>query len=111
LTVPGTLDLDWEQFIQTVKSEHHMWESHYKVQAMGIDTNLGKYHYEFTSPKGKVSMVRYKDVVWSSANPEDSEWVWEIYSSNNLFDDVERYNTWKEVRERIKKVLSPDLDW
>lgn len=86
-----------------------MWYDYPKIRALGIDipNMIGKYLYTFKSPKGKVSMIRYNDYDYDN----ERKWRWEIYSHEELFEDVERYDTWKQVRERIKQVLSPDLNW
>jgi len=104
MTVPGCLNLEWKDFVITTKKEHSMWKDNYKVKTLIPDFKnpIGKDHYIFKTPKGEVSMIRYNNF---------EQWTWEIYSSETLFKDVERYDTWNEARERIKQVLSPDLDW
>lgn len=101
--------IDWNNFIQVKKFIHHMWYQYPKVKLLGIPNMVGKYQYEFKSPKGKVSMIRYNDYDYDDYSKR--KWRWEIYSHETLFEDIERYDTWKEIRERIKQVLSPDLNW
>lgn len=110
----GYYQVDWNQFIRTEKETHHAWKGQQRIKELGIELHnlIGKTWYRFKTPKGEVSMVRLHEPDYENlTEPITWKWSWEIYSFNKLFEDTERYDTWKECRERIKEVLSPDLDW
>lgn len=53
----------------------------------------------YESAKGKISMVA---PVYYTMD------LWEIYSWDTLFEDVERYDTKAEAMERINSLLYPE---
>lgn len=61
---------------------------------------VGKWQYIYTSPKGKISCVRFLNYLHEGHN------FWEIYSlEGSLFEDVERFDTKKKAEKQIKKYL------
>jgi len=73
-----------------------------KTSIFGKSGWAGKYQYIYSSEKGEISLVKLK-----TGGFKDLFWLWEIYeiSANNLFRDVERFNTKKEAVKRITKLL------
>ena len=61
---------------------------------------VNKWHYIYSSDKGKISLVRLFNYFYKGYN------FWEIYSlEGELFEDVERFNTKKEAEKQIEKYL------
>jgi len=73
-----------------------------KKSMFGKEGWAGKYQYIYSSEKGEISLARLK-----VGGYEKPFWMWEIMelSSNNLFEDVERFMTKKEAEKRIKELL------
>lgn len=95
--------------VKIKKLIHKGWEEWNTIQeaiknklSFGKEGWAGKYQYIFSSDKGEVSLVKLK--VNGFSKPF---WTWEIMelSSNNLFEDVERFRTKKQAIKRIKEIL------
>jgi len=75
---------------------------------------VGKYQYLFSDKGNTISMVQlygYPLSLKKSYNDTWKHFQWEIYQvdgKDNLFEDVERYNTEKQARKRIKELLKND---
>ena len=64
---------------------------------------FGKFQYVYSSKKGEVSLIELTNY-WM-----DGKTIWEIYSlSGNLFDDVERFKTFEEARDKVVEILRED---
>lgn len=60
---------------------------------------FGKYHFIFTSKKGKISMVQLKAFI-------DENGYWEILCvKGKLFEYTERFDTRQEAEKRIRELL------
>ena len=64
-----------------------------------ISQVFGKYQYICSSPKGKISVVSLPNYFG------DGVTLFEIFSFNNLFDDVERYKTEELALKRCREIL------
>jgi len=61
---------------------------------------FGKYHYIFSTEKGRISLVLLKDYYYDDID------FWKIYClEGNLFEDTERFDTKHEAIKRIKELL------
>ena len=72
-----------------------------KAKKAGIDIPclFGKYQYIYSSGKGKISLVEFKNYYG------DGKDLWEIYCLvGELFEDVERFDTKEEAETRIKEL-------
>ena len=64
---------------------------------------FGKWQYIYTSEKGEISLIRINITSFEKDNPRT--WVWEMWSNEKLFDDVQRYDTKKEAEKVIREYL------
>ena len=90
---------------------HKIWEEGaHEILKHNI---VGKYQYIFSNKGNTISMVQIYGYPIRSFKGESYEdmwkhFQWEIYQTKGrkkLFEDVERYNTKKEARKRIEKLL------
>lgn len=83
--------------MEVEKKIHRLWKEGNKA---GLKL-VGKWHYVYSSKKGKISLVKFINYF------HDGKDFWEIYCiKGNLIDDIERFPTKKEAEERIKQLLS-----
>lgn len=60
---------------------------------------FGKYQYICSSKKGRVSIISFSDRI------TDGKWKWEMYGFENMFSDVERFNTLDEAKAKAMEYL------
>ena len=61
---------------------------------------IGKYQYIFSNKNGEISLIELPNYI----NP--GETLYEIYCLKGaLFDDIERFDTFKEAKDKARKYL------
>ena len=61
---------------------------------------VGRWQYTYKSDKGIISLIKLPEYLMNTKTQ------YEIYClKGNLFEDVERFDTMKEARRRIKELL------
>ncbi|HEY5631636.1 MAG TPA: hypothetical protein VIR31_05875 [Nitrososphaeraceae archaeon] len=74
------------------------WETHLKDK--DVRQMFGKYHYIFSSEKGKISCIELKNYLI------DRDDFWEICCiKGDLFSDVERFDTFVDAKRRCQELL------
>jgi hypothetical protein len=68
---------------------------------------FGKWQYLYRSEKGEISLIRINITTFEKNRPR--KWVWEMWSDEKLFSDVQRFKTKKEAEKRIKEYLCPNV--
>lgn len=94
---------------------HKGWEEHQKamkeipaykklfLESKGNPNGyFGKYQYFYSSNVGDISLIKLLDYGVYGIGGGD---IWEIYSNDKIFRDVERFKTKKEAVKRIKRLL------
>lgn len=69
---------------------------------------FGQWQYFYENEKGVIDAVLLPNYF------SDGIDLWEIWSNEKLFEDVERFDTLEEAEERIKELLKyerPNNDW
>ncbi len=89
------------------KREHSIWiEGGHRVIGHPI---VGQWQYIYSSKKGKISLVQiygYPIILDQSYEDSWKHYQWEIMAQEeNLFEDVERYNSKEEAEARIQVLL------
>lgn len=88
------------KFIEKKRKIHNLYKDWVKSGRV-FRKLTGKWQYIYTSPKGKISCVRFLNYFHEGDN------FWEIYSlEGGLFEDVERFRTKSEAERQIEKYLS-----
>ena len=91
------------KIMKIIKQIHpiHLEYKKAKKEGRKLSELMGKYQYIYSSEKGQISLVFFKDYFRQGDN------FWEIYCIDNskLFKDVERFDTKKEAEKAIKKYL------
>jgi len=59
---------------------------------------FGKYQYICTSKKGRISIIHLPNYLGDGYD-------WEIYGYEKLFDDVQRFKTLKEAKQKASEYL------
>lgn len=87
---------------------HKIWEEYEAVKKSYGNAQLpsifkpivAKEQYIFSSDKGKISCVKFLDYF------RDGKDFWEIYClEGNLFEDIERFETFEEAKQKCKELL------
>jgi len=92
--------------MKTIKQIHQGFQDFEDTGKKGITTRqlFGKYQYIYSSDKGEISLVQFKNYFKTGDN------FWEIYClKGELFEDVEKFKTKKEAEKVIKKYLKGRL--
>ena len=85
---------------------HNGWKEHdsmsdvFKSKLPSLKGMFGKYQYIYTSEKGKISLTQIAASLYSQ------KLEWEIYSYEELMEDVERFSTKKAAVKRINELLA-----
>ena len=91
--------------IKRIHPGYKEWERARK-NGHAIKKHFGKWHYIYSSKRGKVSLVKLYDLIPFFESKPKKNYFWEIYClEGDLFDDVERFDTKKEAVKRIKKLI------
>ena len=82
---------------------HNVWAEWERLKEKNpqiLKPIIGKHQYIFSGINGKISCVELKDYFM------DGQDLWEIYClEGNLFEDIERFNTLEDARERCRLLL------
>jgi len=85
---------------KTIHEGYKEWERA-KEEGSEIPQLFGKYHYFYSSKKGKISLIELKNYF------KQGDDFWEIYSlKGNLFEDTERFPTKKQAEKRVEELLN-----
>lgn len=84
----------WEEWEKLKKERPELIEGMTQMKSL-----FGKYQYIYTSHLGEISLVHL--IIF-----EDNYWGIMELSANNLFTDVEKFNSKKEAEKRIKELLN-----
>lgn len=85
----------WEEWQKTDLKNSPYWKKLRKIRPNGY---FGKYQYIYESPKGQIDLI----FLYGDLRKEN---IWEIYSDETLFPDVQRFRTKKDAEARIKYYL------
>lgn len=95
----------WKEW-QSIQKERR------KTMMFGLEGWFGKYQYVYSSPKGKISLIKIR---MGGLTKEEMFWGWEIYTLETnqntqleeikLFDGVETFATKQDAIKRIKQLL------
>ena len=89
--------------IHIEKRIHPVWDDYIKAAKIDPVLQLGhvveKYHYILSSTKGKISIVELPDYF------RDTVTLWEIFCQGELFDDVDRFYSYKEAEAKARQYI------
>lgn len=70
-----------------------------KEEGHNLKQLFGKYHFIFTSKKGKISLIQFKRFI-------DKKGYWEMFClEGDLFDETESFDNRHEAQKRIMELL------
>lgn len=98
--------IDWDvPFVEGIKKTEREHPGYTNYQLIKDKTTFltpclfGQWQYFYENEKGVIDAVLLPNYF------SDGIDLWEIWSNEKLFEDVERFDTLEEAEERIKEIL------
>lgn len=88
--------------MKKLKRIHPVWkefDEFVKNKFPKMNQIVGKYQWIFSSEKGEISLIYLPNYF------NDKKTLWEIYSNNTLFEDVQRFSSQEQAEIKIKEIL------